>query len=97
MADTGNRTEITRSDPPHKPYPARVARPLGAAIVTREYFPVSPRTLEAWPLTWRRVNGRALVETDELLAVAKAKLDAAVPVRGGRCCVAEFNPTSSSK
>ncbi len=64
--------------------PARVDRRRGAAIITHRYFPVSHRTLESWPLTWRRVNGRALVDTAELLAFAEAKLAAAPPVRGGK-------------
>ena len=64
--------------------PARVDRGTGADLVTRRFFPVSPRTLEAWPLTWRHVNGKAVCATAELFAVAQAKLDAAPPVRGGR-------------
>ncbi|MBX6386923.1 MAG: hypothetical protein IRZ07_28755, partial [Microbispora sp.] len=53
--------------------PVRVDRRAGAELVTRFYFPVSHRTLEAWPLTWRRVNGKAVCETAELFAVAEAK------------------------
>jgi hypothetical protein len=64
--------------------PARVDRKVAAEIVTRFYFPISKRTLEAWPLTWRHLNGKAICETDELLAEAQSKLDAAVPYRGGR-------------
>ncbi len=64
--------------------PARVDRGTGAVLVTRRYFPVSPRTLEAWPLTWRHVNGKAVCETAELFAVAQSKLEAAPAIRGGR-------------
>jgi hypothetical protein len=64
--------------------PARVDRKVAAEIVTRLYFPISKRTLEAWPLTWRHLNGKAICETNELLAEAQSKLDAAVPYRGGR-------------
>jgi hypothetical protein len=64
--------------------PRNVDRRAGAALVTRFFFPVSRRSLEAWPLTWRRVNGKAVVSTAELLALAEAKLQAAAPVRGGR-------------
>jgi hypothetical protein len=53
-------------------------------LLTHHFFPVSHRTLEAWPLTWRHVNGKALVETAELFAFAQSKLDAAAPIRGGR-------------
>ena len=64
--------------------PKRMDRQAGAALVTHYFFPVSPRTIEAWPLVARRVNGRALYETAELLAFAKAKFDAAPAIRGGR-------------
>jgi hypothetical protein len=57
--------------------PPRVDRKTGADLVTRHFFPISPRTLEAWPLTWRLVNGKAVCETAELFEVAQAKLDAA--------------------
>jgi hypothetical protein len=62
----------------------RVDRRTAAELVTRLYFPVSPRTIEAWPLTTRRVNGKATVETAELFAFAEAKLEAAPPIKGGR-------------
>ncbi len=65
-------------------HPTRVDRRAGADLVTRHFFPVSHRTLEAWPLTWRHVNGKAVCETTELFAVARAMLDAAPPIRGGR-------------
>ena len=64
--------------------PARVDRKRGAQIITDLYFPISPRTLETWPITWRYVNGRATCDTEELLALAKAKLSAAPPLMGGR-------------
>jgi hypothetical protein len=69
--------------------PARVDRRDGSTLVRRYYFPVSARTLEGWPLAVRRVNGKATVETAELLAVARAKLDAAPPIRGGRGAAAK--------
>ena len=64
--------------------PARVDRKVGAELVTRYFFPVSYRSIEAWPLAWRHVNGKALAETAELFAFAQSKLDAAPPIRGGR-------------
>ena len=64
--------------------PARVDRRAGAEIVSRLYFRVSPRTLEAWPLVVRRVNGRAIMETADLLALAREKFENAPPIRGGR-------------
>lgn len=65
-------------------HPTRVDRRAGADLVTRHFFPISPRTLEVWPLTWRKVNGKAVCETTELFALAAAKLDAAPPIRGGK-------------
>lgn len=64
--------------------PTRVDRKTGAELVTQHLFPVSHRTIEAWPLVWRHVNGKAVVETAELFAFAQSKLDAAPPIRGGR-------------
>ncbi|MCB4825569.1 hypothetical protein [Roseicella aerolata] len=64
--------------------PVRVDRRAGAELVTKHFFPVSHRSLEVWPLTWRHINGKALCETEELVAVARAKLKAATPIRGGR-------------
>ena len=74
----------------HKP-PLNVAAPpplvdrrTGAELVSHLVFPVSPRTLEGWPLVTRRVNGKALYDTVELLAYARAKVAAAPVVQGGR-------------
>jgi len=64
--------------------PRHVDRRVGADLVTRFYFPVSPRSLEVWPLTWRHVNGKAVTPTVELFALAEEKLNAAPPIRGGR-------------
>lgn len=65
-------------------YPVRMDRRQGAAFVTKHYFPVSARSLEVWPLTWLRVNGKALAATAEYAAVAEAKLAEATPIRGGK-------------
>jgi hypothetical protein len=64
--------------------PRRVDRSTGAELVTRFFFPISSRSLEKWPVNWRYVNGRALAETVELFAVARAKLDAAPLIPSGR-------------
>lgn len=63
--------------------PRRVDRKTAAELVRHHFFPVSHRTLEAWPLSTRRVNGRALVETTELFAVAMEKLNEAPSIRAG--------------
>lgn len=76
--------QIDTSKTAPTPLPVRVDRRTAAELVTQRFFPVSPRTVEAWPLTVRRVNGKATVETAELFAFAQAKLDAAPPIMGGR-------------
>jgi hypothetical protein len=64
--------------------PENVDRRTGADLVTRHFFPVSYRSLEAWPLPTRRVNGRAIVPTAKLFELAFAKLNAAPVIMGGR-------------
>ena len=63
--------------------PVRAPRNRLAEFVTNRYFKVSPRSLERWPVTWRRVNGKAHAETAEVFAVAEAMLAAAPPVKAG--------------
>ena len=67
--------------------PARVDRKRGAELVTRFFFPVSHRTLERWPLPVRHVNGKAVMETRDLLAMAAAELEAAPFLANGRAKV----------
>ena len=73
-----------KTSPLPLPHPVRVDRRTAADLVSRLFFPVSYRTVEAWPLVVRHVNGKATIETAELFAYAQAKLDAAPPIRGGR-------------
>jgi hypothetical protein len=54
-----------------------------APIISRLLFPVSHRTLEVWPLRWRLVNGRAVTDVAEALALAYRKFAAAPVVIGG--------------
>ena len=72
------------SKPDLAAYPVRMDRNGLAAFITKEFFQVSPRNLERWPLTWRHVNGKAHADTAEAAAVAQAMLDAAPPIRGGK-------------
>lgn len=62
---------------PSHPLPQFADKATSAAIVTHHFFPVSPRTLERWPLTVRRPNKAAVYEVVELLKVAEAKLNEA--------------------
>jgi hypothetical protein len=64
--------------------PVRVPRDKAAELVSRYFFEISPRTMERWPITWRRLNGKAHCETAELFARAEAVLGAAPAVMGGR-------------
>ena len=64
--------------------PVRADRRTLAALITHHLFPISPRSLEVWPLTWRHVNGKAVAEVGEAFAIARAKLAAAPPIKGGR-------------
>ena len=64
--------------------PARLDRRAGAALISQHLFPISPRTRERWPVTWRRINGKALVDTSELLAEAQRRVDIAPAIRGGQ-------------
>jgi hypothetical protein len=63
--------------------PVNVDRKVGAAVVTHNFFKISPRSLERWPLPWRRVNGRANTPTVELVREAHARLTAAPEIMGG--------------
>ncbi len=76
--------DIIPSHPDLNALPARVDRRTGAALVTQYYFPVAPRTLEAWPLDWVQVNNKATCATADLFTVAQAKLDAAPVTRTAR-------------
>lgn len=55
-----------------------------AEIHTKYFGPISHRTLEDWPLGWRRVGGRAVASVLEFLNEAQRRFDAAPVVRGGR-------------
>jgi hypothetical protein len=63
--------------------PLRVTREDAAALLTRYFFKTSPRTLERAPLPWRRLNGKAHVETAELFRFAASILDEAPTIMGG--------------
>lgn len=67
-----------------KSLPPRMDRRTGAALISRHLFPISHRTLERWPVAWRHINGRALVETAELFAEAQRRFEEAPAIRGGQ-------------
>ena len=47
---------------PDQPLPKYADKATAAAIVTHLFFPISPRTLEKWPLVVRRPNKAAIFE-----------------------------------
>ena len=61
--------------------PVRVDRETGAELLSRYFFRISPRSLERWPVAWRRLNGKAHVETRELFRIAEEMVAAAPAVR----------------
>ena len=71
---------IDPANPPPR-IPRKVASPFLLAALG---FPVSPRTLESWPVATKLVNGKATFDTAELLAYARSKVDAAPVIQGGR-------------
>lgn len=80
---------INPADLPPFPDPERLpklaTRKQLAAIHTRYFGPLSPRTLEAVPLPYRRPPGSpALYETAAFLEWARARIEAAPLVMGGR-------------
>jgi hypothetical protein len=75
---------VSPAPPDLSTLPLNVDRRHGAELVTRYFFPVSYRTLERWPLVGRVVNGRLVFPTAELFAHARALMDAAPPIRGGK-------------
>lgn len=63
--------------------PVRVPRDIAADLLSKYFFQISPRSLERWPLIWRRLNGKAHCETIALFAMAGSMVAAAPPVIGG--------------
>ena len=62
---------------PEQPLPQYADKPTAAALITHHFFPISPRTLERWPLTVRRPNKAAVYEVGELMAFAERKFNSA--------------------
>jgi hypothetical protein len=55
-----------------------------AAAISRLIFPVSRRTLEAWPVAWRIVNGHAIAETSDAFKYAWRKFASAPVAMSGK-------------
>ncbi len=84
LAGTSARRTYKPLLDPQNP-PPRVDRKGGATVLYAQVgLQVSPRTLETWPLATRLLNGRATLDTAELLAHGRAMLDGSPSLRGGR-------------
>jgi hypothetical protein len=55
-----------------------------AELLSELFGPISPRTLEDRPFTWRLSNGRAVTETRAAVEAEFVRFDAALKYRGGR-------------
>jgi hypothetical protein len=77
--------------------PNNADRKTLAAIISFELFPVSPRTMERWPLVVRRVNGRAIAKTSDALTIAENKLAKARSYKlgSGRAPPSKQKPTAA--
>ena len=85
MTDTEKRVMSGDASRPNlAELPTRVTREDAAELLTMHFFKTSPRTLERWPLAWRRLNGKAHCETSELFAVAESMLSNAPVIMGGK-------------
>jgi hypothetical protein len=73
--------------------PPKATRRKIAALLEQNGFPVSHRTLEAWPLPVQRFNGKALIPTVRAFEIAYAKLCASPVTMGGRRSVADRTNT----
>lgn len=62
---------------PEQPLPQYADKATAAAIITHHFFPISPRTIERWPLVVRRPNKATIYEVGELMQYAEAKLQKA--------------------
>ncbi len=62
---------------PGQPVPVNANRITLAAIITHLFFPISPRTIERWPLVVRRPNRAAVYNVEEALKYAQKLYDAA--------------------
>ena len=68
---------------PGQPYPEWGDRKTIAAIIADNYGPISPRTLERWPLVGRRFNGRTVFPVADVLKFARDQLATSPPRKTG--------------
>lgn len=80
-----DRGAMTPVPPPAAPSPPEqlLTRQQAAELAGKEFFAVSPRTIERWPLAWCRINGRAYCRADDLRQFLRARVAASLWLRGG--------------
>ena len=81
MRDTADLPPYILDELPN--LPRNADRKALADIITRLLSPVSDRSLEVWPLKWRRVNGHSLAATEDAEFTWR-KFAAAPVMKGGR-------------
>ena len=62
---------------PEQPLTRFADRKTLAVIITHRYFPISPRTLERWPLIARKPNKAVVYDVTEALEYAEQQLNKA--------------------
>ena len=77
-----------RLDLPPEPDPDRMPIMHGdkdqlAQIHNRYFGKLSPRSLERWPINWRKVNGRNVSSVRDFLELSKRRFEGAPLIRGG--------------
>lgn len=80
----GRRVAPNKPPPPSLPPDQLLNRRAAAELATKEFFPVSVRTIERWPLAWQRRNGRVYCRAEDLREFLKRRLEEAPWLQGGR-------------
>jgi hypothetical protein len=61
-------------------YRPLLTREEAAAAISEHFFPIKPRTLERWPVSIKRLNGKACLITREVFEEAQRRVDTAPQV-----------------
>ncbi|MCK8788279.1 hypothetical protein M0638_28410 [Roseomonas sp. NAR14] len=64
--------------------PEYMTREQAARVITEHFFPISDRTLEKWPLRGRRVSGKLMLLTADVIAEARRRMEEAPLVQTGK-------------
>ena len=61
-------------------YRPLLTREEAAAAITQHFFPIKPRTLERWPVSIRRLNGKACLLAREVFEEAQRRVEIATRI-----------------